>query len=325
VLLLGAAAIPTALVGRIVLITLLPLEAIAMFMTPEFSTYRGGTIDSSAVAFLQQHTGLNRVYTLGPLQPNYGSYFGINSLNVNDLPVPKAFSHVVETKLDPNANPLLFTGTVENNSLGLTAAQALTRYLPNYERFGVKYVLVARGAPAPVQNPPLSLVYHDALIDIYELPHTRAFYSDATGRCSFSAMTYSGVSVECPTPAIITRNELEMPGWSASVNGRSTPVRADSDGLETVAVSAGVSKVAFRFEPPHTTIAVILAVLGLALCAGVGLLSRTLTPRRRPQHSSRRFTGPGRFRNSRWRDGEAVPEGAAAAPAGDGHESADSS
>jgi hypothetical protein len=287
VLLLGAAAIPTAMVARVVLIALLPVEAIAMFMTPEFSTFRGGTVDLSAVAFLQRHTGLNRIYTLGPLQPNYGSYFGINSLNANDVPVPKGFSHVVETKLDPNANPLLFIGSASSNPRGLTPAQALDKYLPNYERLGVKYVLVASGAPVPVQNPPLSLVYHDAVVDIYALPHARAFYSDATGRCSFSALTYSGVSVDCPTSATITRNELQMPGWSAGVNGRPTPIRADSDSLETVAVPAGVSKVTFRFEPPHTSLGVILAVLGLALCVGSGVARRGLPALRRRGYSAR--------------------------------------
>ena len=274
VLLLGAAALPMALVGRLALVALLPIESIAMFMTPELSTFRGGTVDFAAVSFLQKNTGLNRVYGLGPLLPNYGSYFGINSLNINLNPLPKAFTHIIQTQLDPNVNPLVFTGTTSINPSKITPAEALARYLPNYERFGVKYVLVASGAPNPVGSPPLRLVYHDAVMDIYATPNPRSFYSDASGKCSFTAVTYSQVSVDCPTPAVVTRNELAMPGWSASVDGRSVPVRADTDGLLSVAVPAGVSTLKFRFEPPHTTVAVILALLGLALCAGAGLVVR---------------------------------------------------
>jgi Bacterial membrane protein YfhO len=284
-LLLIAVITPWRLAGRIALIVLLPVEAIAMFMTPEFSTLRGGTVDLSVVSFLQRNTGLDRVYTLGPLQPEYGSYFGINSLNVNDVPIPKTYRRVVETELDPNANAALFTGNKMVNPHGITPAQALALYLPAYERLGVKYVVVPGGSPAPVINPPLRLVYHDAVADVYALPHPRAFYSDAAGQCAFGPMTYSQVLVNCRGPSVLTRNELQMPGWSARVGGRSVPVRADSDGVQTVAVPAGQSRVQFSFEPPHTSIAFVLALLGLALCVGsalAGPVRKRINRRRQP-------------------------------------------
>jgi hypothetical protein len=293
VLLLGAAVIPMAFVGRVVLVTLLPLESVAMFMTPELSTFRGGTLDVAAVAFLRQHTGLDRVYTLGPLEPNYGSYFGINLLNIDDVPVPQTFKQLIETQLDPNVNPLVFSGTTSIDPRRITPSEALARYLPNYERLGLKYVLVPSGAPDPLKRPPLRLVYHDAVVDIYATPHTRPFYSDPGGTCAFSAMTYSHVLVDCSTPAIVTRNELEMPGQSASVDGRAVAVRADSDGLGTIAVPAGVSTLKFGFEPPHTPIALVAALLGLALCAGAGPGLRTLTSHAGRRRSSRSTpTGP---------------------------------
>jgi hypothetical protein len=284
-LLLLAAVIPLGTVGRVVLIGLLPLEAVAMFLTPEFSTLRGGTLDFRAVAFLQAHTGLDRVYTLGPLQPNYGSYFGVNSLNADDLPVPKAFMHDIQTRLDPNASPVYFTGMGSNDPKGLTPAEALARYLSNYELLGVKYVLVASGSPDPVTNPRLPLVYHDPVVDVYQLPHTRPFYSDTGGRCSVGTMTFNRVTVTCPTPTTLTRNELELPGWSARLNGKGLPVHADLDGLETVTVPAGTSTLTFGFQPPHTQLAVVAAVLGLVLCLGCGPARRLWSGwilRRRP-------------------------------------------
>ncbi len=274
-LLLMAVITPLETVGRIVLIGLLPLESVAMFVTPELSTLRGGTVDLAVVGFLQRNTGLDRVYTLGPLQPNYGSYFGINSLNVNDLPVPKTFRRLVQTQLDPNADPLIFTGTRSANSKGLTPAQALAAYLPAYERLGVKYIVVNSRSPELPIRPPLRLVYQDPLAEVYALPHTRPFYSEATGTCLFGSATYSRVVVNCRTPAVLTRDELDMPGWIARVDGRSVPVRADTDGLQTVAVPAGQSSVRFSFEPPHTSVAFIVALIGLVLCAGSALAGPT--------------------------------------------------
>jgi hypothetical protein len=294
-LLLIAAVLPRAVAGRIVLVGLLPVEAIAMFVTPEFSTPRGGTIDLSVVAFLQQNTGLDRVYTLGPLEPNYGSYFGINSLNADDLPVPKAFNRLIQTQLDPNTSSVYFTGTKVSNRKGITPEQALSIYLPNYERVGVKYVLVASGAPDPVGSPKLALAYHDHVVDVYALPHPRQFYSTADGACSFGVMTFSQVAVHCAAPATVTRNELEMPGWSAQLHGHSIPIRSDGDGLESVTVPAGDSTLTFSFQPPHTGVAAALAVLGLLLCAGSGWASSAVMSKLRPlgrhgpsQHRRRR-------------------------------------
>jgi hypothetical protein len=270
-LLLMAVITPVEIVGRLVLIGLLPLESVAMFVTPELSTIRGGTVDLPVVAFLQRNTGLDRVYTLGPLQPNYGSYFGINQLNVNDLPVPKTFQRLVETQLDPNANPLVFTGNRSVHPGGITPAQALAAYLPDYEKFGVKYIIVSTKDPDILTGLPVRLVYHDDVADVYAVPYTRPFYSEASGTCRFDSPTYSSVRVDCPTAAVLTRNELDMPGWTARVDGRSVPVRPDADGLQKVAVPAGQSTVRFSFEPPHTNVAFAAALIGIALCAGSAL------------------------------------------------------
>ena len=270
-LLLIAVVTPVEVVGRIILIGLLPLESIAMFVTPELSTLRGGAVDLSVVSFLQRNTGLDRVYTLGPLQPNYGSYFDVNSLNVNDLPVPKTFQRLVQTELDPNADPLVFTGTRSVHPGGLTPAQALAYYLPAYERLGVKYIVVDSKSSDLLTNLPVRLVYHDPFADVYVLPYTRPFYSEATGTCLFGSPTYSRVLVNCRTQAVVTRDELDMPGWWAQVDGRPVAVRSDADGLQTVVVPAGQSTLRFGFEPPHTEAAFVVALLGLALCAAAAL------------------------------------------------------
>src|SRR5205823_10799913 len=58
------------------LAALLALDAVALFVVPELSAPRQVSLDSSPVAYLRRHLGNSRFFTLGPLQPNYGSYFG---------------------------------------------------------------------------------------------------------------------------------------------------------------------------------------------------------------------------------------------------------
>ena len=71
-----------------------------MFVVPEFAAPRGGQIDAGLVAYLQDHVGPYRVFSLdGVLLPNYGSYYGIPLLDANDIPTPKNFEQVVRTSL----------------------------------------------------------------------------------------------------------------------------------------------------------------------------------------------------------------------------------
>lgn len=70
-------------------------DALVLSAIPEFSAPRRVQSDLAPVAFLQRHLGTSRFFTLGPLQPNYGAYFGIASLNVNDIPTPRLFARYV--------------------------------------------------------------------------------------------------------------------------------------------------------------------------------------------------------------------------------------
>jgi hypothetical protein len=69
------------------------------------------------------------------LQPNYGSYFRLPSINHNALPVAQAWTDYVQNHLDPFASPIIFTGNSAH------AAEELGRRWPAYEEIGVKYVL----------------------------------------------------------------------------------------------------------------------------------------------------------------------------------------
>ena len=58
------------------------VEALLLFVVPEASAPRSARLDTAPRReYLQRHLGSARFFTLGPLQPNYGSYFGVASLN----------------------------------------------------------------------------------------------------------------------------------------------------------------------------------------------------------------------------------------------------
>ena len=93
-----------------VLTALAAIEAILLFAFPFASAPRGGKIDMELVKFLQRHAGLQRVATAygNGLTPNFGSAFGIATINYDDLPVPDRTVRFVQRELDPKVLPIMF-------------------------------------------------------------------------------------------------------------------------------------------------------------------------------------------------------------------------
>lgn len=133
--------------------TLLMFDATVMFAIPTLSNPRSGTIDKAAIGFLQQNLGLERFYTLGPIQANYGAYFNIASINHNYLPVPRLWTGWVMTHLDRGADPIVFNGNFSRGANQPSAEQELRGNLAAYEEAGVKYVVTPAG-----QNPFLDVI-----------------------------------------------------------------------------------------------------------------------------------------------------------------------
>lgn len=116
-------------------------EAILLLMVPTFSFPRKGHLELGGVHFLQQNLGLQRFFTMGAIQPNYGSYFGIASINHNDLPVPQAWVDHVMSRLDDNSLKEVFDGLDRQNRDGPTAMDNLLRNIDAYQDVGVRYVV----------------------------------------------------------------------------------------------------------------------------------------------------------------------------------------
>ncbi len=124
-------------------------SALLLFAFPLLSGTRPLPLDLGVVAFLRDHLGLSRFYTLAPLQPNYGAWFAVAAINDNYLPVPLRWAAFVPARLDPSSSGLLFTGFgLTPDWTGSQHAAALARRMAAYEALGVRYVL------APVRYDP---------------------------------------------------------------------------------------------------------------------------------------------------------------------------
>jgi hypothetical protein len=257
---------------------LLAGDAFVLFVIPEASAPRAVQVDTAPAAFLQRHLGIERAFTLGPLQPNYGAYFGVGLLDVNDVPVPSLLTHYIHTRLDPYVNPEVFVGNLGGGRSPAvpSPAQELVRNLDGYRAAAVHYVLTPAGQSLPQTPSTFRLVFRSPSTWIYALAGSSPYY-DAGPGCRTVAAGRQRVRVTCTGPAQLIRRETYAPGWSASVDGQSVPVRETGGLFQGVSVPAGTHEVSFSFSPPFVGwgyLAFVAGLLALGAPALVGRLRR---------------------------------------------------
>jgi hypothetical protein len=229
------------------------VDALVLFALPQASAPRDVSVDLAPVRFLQRHLGTSRFFTLGPLQPNYGSYFGIASLNVNDVPVPSAFASYVTRRLDSAVDPTVLVGN-EGGGRPVDAPSSvaeLHRNLTGYRAAGVAYVLTPADEPLPESRTTLRLVFRSPSTRIYRLAGAAAYFTASSPTCTVRAEGRGSVRVSCPNRALLVRRETALSGWSASIDGQKARVRRIDGLFQGVAVGAGTHRVTFDYSPPH--------------------------------------------------------------------------
>ena len=259
---------------RVGLATLLiAADALVLFAIPEGAAPRAVHLDLAPVAFLQRNLGASRAFTLGPLAPNYGTYFGVSLLDVNDVPLPADLERYIHTRLDPYADPDAFVGRLVRRSLlAPSPAQELVRNVTAYRAAAVKYVLTPSGQSLPA--PSFRLVFRSPSAWIYALSGSLAYFTSSG--CAVRTWSRTDAAVACQAPTELVRRETYMPGWSASIDGRPAPVRMVDGLFQAVSVPAGRHRVTFGFIPPH------MIWGGLALAAGLVWLILGAVLARRP-------------------------------------------
>ncbi len=266
--------------ARAVLLTaLVAVDAIALFVVPEFAAPRSVTLDTAPVAYLRQHLGTSRFFSLGALQPNYGSYYQLASADINDFP-PRAFARYIRTRLDPFVDPGVFTGGSghyrQNNAP--TPYTELLAHLNGYRALGVRYVLTTAGVALRQSPRTFRLVLRTPTTRIYQLSGAEAYFSAEGCLIRPDGRTFAQVS--CPRPTVLVRRETWFAGWTATVDGRSVPVRQVDGLFQSVKLPAGSHRVVFSYAPPGIEWALLAALAG-GLLMLVPTLARRLGPRAR--------------------------------------------
>jgi hypothetical protein len=243
-------------------------ESLVLFVVPQLSIRHDVVVDQAPVAFLQEHLGTASFATLGPIAPNYGSYFGIRAVNVNDLPVPQAYHDLVSERLNRNTPPAVFTGSFLADPSGPTGEEELVANLANYADAGVRFVVARQGELTAEEagRAGLRAVSVGGAVEIFEVPGWKPYLEPAEGSgCRVESGDVTGALVDCPAPASLLRRELALPGWRATVNGEDVAVR-DRDGLfQVIDLPAGRSRVAFSYRPPLAALSWALLAAGVLL------------------------------------------------------------
>lgn len=87
---------------------LLALETFGFFEVPILAFPRNVTYDTTVVSYLRAHLGTQRYFTIGPVSPDFGAFYGVASLDLADLPVPKNWTTYVAKELEPCVFPWQF-------------------------------------------------------------------------------------------------------------------------------------------------------------------------------------------------------------------------
>ena len=301
--------------GRLIMAGVVGLESIVLLAFTFLSAPTPTALQLGSVRWLQTHLGNYRFVTLGPITPNYGSYFGIAEANINDIPVPKTFNHEIATRLDHNSLPGVFSGGGRINPHGPTPAEELSAYMPSYEAIGVRYVVESangkdvQDAPFPAKGSapwPFGprLVYRDSFAEVWELPTAAPVFSlrppgndtvpgdDLPASCHVVVTNWDQATVHCAVPSTLVRRVQYMPGWTATVGNRTSPVGEAGEGpsglFQQVELPAGTTVVHFTFLPPHEYPAALVALV--ALCVLVASLFSRDWRRRPTQRVAARVT-----------------------------------
>lgn len=264
-----AAILPGSRARRLLAVAIVCLDALVMFVLPQFSAPRSVTIDTSPAVFLQHNLGLSRYFTLGPLGPNYGSYYQVRELDATDDPFSLVFANYVSTRLDPGVDPSFFTGV-----WGPSPTRALESHLDGYRAAGVSYVLAPEGVALPQGPKTFSLVFRSPTTWIYRLAGTAPYFTSTSPLCRVAPHGGESARVSCPGPTTLVRRETYMPGWSAEVDGHSTPIREYDSAFQAVTLKPGTHSVTFEYTPPYLEWALAAFLIGCGCLVAVPLWTR---------------------------------------------------
>ena len=252
-----------------VICLVLVFEAVALYVVPQFSTDTTKGVELSSVEYLQNNLGNDRFYTLGPIEPNYGSYYEIASINNNDLPVPKNWADYIENRLNSNTDPVLFTGTFQSDPNGPSPKDELFRNIDNYKNVGLKYIVVGNNAlftDDEVDAFKLEKVHSDAVATIYKVAGTKPYFEIVDGACEIRVQSKTHIVSSCDSQSTLVRRELYMDGWYTNIS--KTYAYGEYGIFQAITVPQGTSEIIYDYDPPYVKVAYGLFPTGILIIFG---------------------------------------------------------
>ncbi|HTZ70152.1 MAG TPA: hypothetical protein VMB71_05820 [Acetobacteraceae bacterium] len=256
--------------GALAVAALVAIEATGQFMLPEFAGTLPNRLALAPIAYLREHAGLSRVYTLHEQLPiNYGSWLGVASMQADSLPFANEWQLAAEA----------IGGDINDEVTGwtMTPASELASFrasINGLRAAGTRYVIVAAGADPFVARPEPGMngVYGDGNAHIYELAGAAPYFETSGGSCQVSTFSRLHVRTQCAAPALLLRRELRLPGWRATINGGKAPIQPGNGAnyFQQVALPAGQGDIRWRYAPPDADLIAWLFAFGVF---GAGMLA----------------------------------------------------
>lgn len=257
------------------------VEGIGIFAVPQLAASRPVPVDTAPVNYLATHLGSSRFFTLGPIQSNYGSYFGAAELNFVDLPAPRATTSLFENELRTAETQDYFVHSYKPITQNLRVKdqkQILQGYFARqevYRSLAVKYLVTKPGVVTPQDAAAhgLTQVFRNRTAVIWHDTGADPYYSVVRGSCQLSQQSRTSVSADCTTPATLVRRELYADGWTAGSDGDRRPVEPSGPRFQEIELPSGTTELDFSYVPPYFLPAAIAAVGVLLLGAVTGALA----------------------------------------------------
>ena len=247
-------------------------DAFISFTLPQLGGTGGGSIDTAPIAFLAAQPGFLRSYALGSLlEPNYGSYFAIPTLQAFFIPAPRLW-----TQFAPGLDRRVMGEMFAPSTLDEQARQLISNRAA-FAAAGVGFILSRAGADPleTLADPHFRKVFRSATTRIYRLSDVKPYFDVVSGGpCTVLAHSRVLATATCASPATVLRRELFDPGWQVRVDGRKGAIIAAGLPFQSVPVSAGRTDLAFAYAPPHARL------IGMMVVAGLGALAACFTRRR---------------------------------------------
>lgn len=228
-------------------------------------------VDTDAVVFLQKNIGLQRFYYIGGkngLKTNYASYFGISSINNENLPTPLAWDEFVKKNLDNNTDTISFSGAFRKDWSRDPAETEFYKNIENFKSVGVRYLVSEIQGDFAISREQaakrgMNIVYSNDANNtiIYEMPNYSKYFS--AKNCKLDIISRDEVMADCEKASKLSRLELFFDGWNVSVNDQKADLNKDGKIFQSVNLPAGKSKIKFMFWPKWLTLSLLIFSMSL--------------------------------------------------------------